>query len=130
MTIIELPGDITPVEVVEAVIELHGDDIRFSSSQQKWLVFDQASGWTWDHENSWLPLLVTQTLRHLESMQPSESLTGIELRNFKKWRRRKCRGLMNNSGINGVISLASRSVELQVSNTSIDAASDVSVVQP
>jgi putative DNA primase/helicase len=125
MTISELPGDITPVEVVESVIELHGEDIRFSSSQQKWLVFDQASGWTWDHESSRLTSLVIETLRHLETMEPSDALKGIELRNFKKWRPRKCRGLMNNSGINGVISLASRSAQLQVSNASIDASSDV-----
>jgi putative DNA primase/helicase len=120
----DLPGDLTPVDVVAALIELHGSDLRYSSSHNKWLVFDEITGWVWDRQNSCLQSLVIETLSHLCAMQPPEGSTPYETRNFLKWRRRTCRRLMNNSGINGVIALASRGVELQVADTSIDAATD------
>ncbi len=123
MTITDLPGDITPVEATEALIELRGDDLRYNPSSQKWLYFCDSTGWAWDEENARLQSAVIETLRYLEVFVP-EGLKDFELRSFKKQRRRRSRQMMNPGSINGIISLASKYRQLQCSDASIDAALD------
>ena len=120
MNIAQLPADITPVEVVDALVELYGQDLRYSIGAQKWLVFDETTGWTWDHQGARVQEVVIATLRHLEQDIPDD-LDVTKRRRFSKMRRSRARQMMSAGGLNGVISLATKRAVLACPDTLIDA---------
>jgi P4 family phage/plasmid primase-like protien len=120
MSTINLPADINAVDAVDALIELHGDDLRYHFINQTWLTFDPSLGWTWDHQGTRINELVVATLRHLENLVPA----GLDITRTKKFARtrRSCaRQMLNSGGLNGIIKLASRRAELNCPDAVIDA---------
>lgn len=119
MNIAQLPADITPVDVVETLIELHSAILRYHLATKAWLVFSPTSGWTWDHQEARVNELAVETLRYLECDVPEE-LDVTRKRRFAKIRRGRARQLMTSGGLNGILSLASKRVELVCPDTVID----------
>jgi P4 family phage/plasmid primase-like protien len=120
MTIQDLAADVTPVEVVDSIIELHGDNIHYHAITQTWLTYDAATGWTWDRQSSTVTDLAVKTLRHLATLVDG-SLDLTRQRKFAKTRRGRCRQMMNCGGLNGILALASKRPELACGDGAIDA---------
>jgi putative DNA primase/helicase len=121
MTIQDLAADITPVEVVDSIIELHGEEIRYHFATQTWLTYDDATGWSWDRHETVVTGLAVSTLRALESRVDAQ-LDTTRQRRFARTRRGRARQMMSCGGLKGILNLASKRSELACDDDAIDAA--------
>jgi putative DNA primase/helicase len=117
--VLDLPADVTAVDVADSVVALSGSNIRFNPETQAWLVFDPETGWKWDPLCHRVYGLVVEALRELSVIEPI-GLDKTQERRFTKIRRSRARRMQNIGVIRGIANLVSMNSLIYCSSSEID----------
>jgi len=117
--LLDLPADVTAVEVADAVIAKFGCNIRFNPENETWLIFEPDTGWQWDPRCHRIQGLVVDTLRELAEYEPA-GLDTTQLRRFTGTRRSRARQMQNIGVIRGIANLVSMNSSIYCSSNDID----------
>lgn len=124
MPINDLPEDVTQVDVAEALVERYPSTIRFSPENQRWLAFDEPSGWRFDEYESIMQERAIETLRYLENLAP-EGLDKRTERRFRARRKSRVRRMLAVGTMKSVVTIASKFHSVSCSNALIDASPEL-----
>ena len=115
----DLPADVTPVDVAQALVELHRINLRFDADAQLWYTFTPDGGWRADRHGYQMTDLVKKTLRTLSDLVP-EALDTTKHRRFAKTRRSRTRSMETDSGIKGVRKFVEADTSIHCESSDID----------
>ncbi len=124
MPINDLPADITQVDAADALVELHGSSIRYSTDDNRWLTFNDEVGWRFDDRESAMQARAIATLRFLEVLSPEGADNRTE-RRFRKTRRSRARQMLAVGAMKSILTIAAKYPAVSCPNSLIDSSREL-----